>query len=71
MDHPTGHYWKIRLVRCKRSLERNGFDVFLADSPIHAKDIILQEILPKIAVVWTVSWGDSMTLHATGILDIL
>jgi L-lactate utilization protein LutB len=64
------HYWKLQLEGCKRALEENGFDVFLADSPIQARDIILQEILPKTGAR-TVSWGDSMTLHATGVLDVL
>jgi hypothetical protein len=70
MDNPVEHYWKLRLERCKQALEQNGFDVFLADSPITARDIILQEILPKTAAR-TVSWGDSMTLHTTGVLDVL
>jgi L-lactate utilization protein LutB len=70
MDNPLEHYWNQRLERCKQALERNDFEVFLADNPIRARDIILQEILPKTAAM-TVSWGDSMTLHRTGVLDVL
>jgi L-lactate utilization protein LutB len=70
MDNPVEHYWKLRLEQCKQALEGNGFDVFLVDSPMQAKDTILHEILPKTAAR-SVSWGDSMTLHATGVLDVL
>jgi len=70
MDNPVAHYWNLRLECCKRALQENDFDVFLADSPIHARDIILNEILPKTAAK-TVSWGDSLTLRTTGVMDVL
>ncbi|OEU70604.1 MAG: lactate utilization protein B/C [Desulfovibrio sp. S3730MH75] len=50
------------------SLKKNKFNVFIADGTQDAKAIILNDILPSIAP-GLVSYGDSMTLHATGILD--
>jgi L-lactate utilization protein LutB len=70
MDNPVAQHWNQRLECCKQALEGNGFDVFLADSPVQAGDIILHGILPKTSAR-TVSWGDSLTLHTTGVLDIL
>jgi L-lactate utilization protein LutB len=61
-------YWKIRLEKCRRALEKNNFEVFLADNVMDAKGIVLEEILPKISVK-SVSMGGSLTLHATGILE--
>jgi L-lactate utilization protein LutB len=51
-------------------LENNNFEVFLADDPKGAKNIIIEEILPEINVK-SVSWGDSLTLYSTGVLDVL
>jgi hypothetical protein len=42
--------------------------VFVADDPAQAKTIFHEQVLPGLTAR-TVSWGDSMTLHATGILD--
>jgi len=70
MDNPVEQYWKLRLAQCKAALTANSFEVFLADDPFHARAIILEEIVPEINPK-TVSWGDSMTLYATGILDDL
>jgi len=63
-------YWNLRLESCKTALENNNFDVFLADSPDDARYIFLEEIFPKTAAK-SVSWGDSMSLYATGILDVM
>lgn len=63
-------YWRLRLEKCKRALGENHFEAFLADSPVSARDIIMGEIVPKVGVK-SASWGDSMTLHSTGILNDL
>lgn len=70
MENPVEHYRKLRLERCGDTLTANNFEVFFAENPLHARGIILEEILPKIKPA-TVSWGDSMTLYSTGILDEL
>jgi hypothetical protein len=60
-------YWENRLVRCKKALERNNFEVFLAEDPDEARHIVMTGLLPELAPK-TVSWGDSETLHTTGVL---
>lgn len=63
-------YWKMRLQKCKIALEKNRFEVFLADSAASASRMVLGDILPNTGGK-TISWGDSMTLHATRILEAL
>lgn len=62
--------WKTRLESCKSALEANNFDVYIAETPLHACEIFKDDILPSLTVK-SVSWGDSMTLHSTGILSYL
>ncbi len=61
-------YWRNRVGKCKIALEKNNFEVFLAETPADANRVILNEILPGISYS-SVSWGDSMTLQATKVLD--
>ena len=63
-------YWKLRLEKCKNALKNNNFDAYLAEDSLEANQIIIKEIMPKI-VVKSASWGDSMTLHSTDVLDTL
>ena len=51
------------------ALTQNGFEVFEAVDASHAAEIILTEIVPEVAPE-VVSFGDSMTLHETGVLDV-
>jgi L-lactate utilization protein LutB len=60
-------YWELRLKNCKSALENNNFGAFIAETPSDAKKIIIDLILPEIDIK-SVSWGDSLTLYATGIL---
>jgi len=66
MSPPT----KTTLERCASNLAANGFDVYRADSPEHARTIFFEEILPGLDVK-TAAWGDSMTMLVTGVLDAL
>lgn len=68
MDDHLKQFWELRLERCREALAANHFVAYAANDCREAKRIVLEEILPRI-VPKTVSWGDSMTLHATGILD--
>ncbi len=61
------NYWELRLKNCKDALEENNFSAFIAETPSDAKKIVIDQILPEIDIT-TVSWGDSLTLYATGIL---
>lgn len=63
-------YWQLRLERCKKALERNNFSAFVAADTRTAGTLFLEEVLPGINPA-TVSWGDSMTLQATGVLDAI
>jgi hypothetical protein len=63
-------YWSKRIERCRAALVKNNFEVFVAENPADAGRLILSEILPGTAAR-SVSWGDSMTLQATGVLDEL
>ncbi len=65
---PMEKYWKLRLNDCKRALEKNNFGAFIAETPSEAKTIVIDQILPAIDIE-TVSWGDSLTLYSTGILQ--
>ena len=60
-------YWELRLKNCKSALENNNFGAFIAETPSDAKKIVIDLILPEIDIK-SVSWGDSLTLYATGIL---
>lgn len=61
-------YWKLRLKNCKEALGKNNFSAFIAETPSDAKKIFIDRILPEISIT-RVSWGDSLTLYETGILE--
>ena len=69
MQTATQKFWEARLQDCKAALEKNNFDAFIAQTPANAARIVLDQILPQIDVK-SVSWGDSLTLHETGILEL-
>jgi len=68
MTVKNNRYWEIRLSNCKNSLEKNNFDAFIAETPSDAKKIVIDKILPLIDIK-SVSWGDSLTLYSTEILE--
>lgn len=70
MDKPIDTFWDLNLRELKQNLEKNGFDVVLADSAEAAKTAVLEDILPELAPK-SVSWGGSMTLAATGLYEHL
>ena len=70
MQNTIEIYWKQRLEKCKNALENNNFDAYLAEDSLEANQIIIEEIIPKLDVK-SASWGDSMTLHSTGVLNTL
>ena len=59
-----------KISTCRSSLEANGFEVFLAADPAEAKRIFFAQLLPDTGAK-SVSWGDSLTLEATGVLPAL
>ena len=61
-------YGGHKLADCKAALEQNNFEVYTVESPRDAQELVVETILPKLDIE-VVSWGDSMTLYATGLLD--
>ncbi|HDG98808.1 MAG: lactate utilization protein [Deltaproteobacteria bacterium] len=70
MKEAIDRYWKRRLEEVKESLEKNGFDCYVADDIEHAKTIVLDEILANLSIK-SISWGGSMTFVSTGLYDTL
>jgi L-lactate utilization protein LutB len=70
MTDPIDTYWQLHLEKCKKALEKNGFEVFVAADIQSAGAIFLNEILPGIEVK-TAAWGDSMTFLATGVMGAI
>ncbi|MDX9835000.1 MAG: lactate utilization protein [Desulfobulbus sp.] len=69
--HSVEHrYWQLRLERCQHTLAKNNFESFVVANPAEARDLILHRLLPAIKP-GVVSWGDSMTLAATGVLEAI
>ena len=58
------------LNRCHDALVRNGFDVYLAASREEAKQIFFEQIFPDFRND-LISWADSLTIEATGVLEDL
>ncbi len=58
------------MAQCQAALRANGFDVYPAKDPAQARHIFFEEILPDVKAD-LISWADSMTMEATGVLDEL
>lgn len=61
-------YWLRRLNRLKNNLEKNNFEVYLANDQIEAKNFVLEEIIPKTEAK-LISMGDSLTAINTGLFS--
>ena len=70
MSDPIRTYWQLKLERCQRALEKNNFDVRIAADVQDAGTIFRKQILPALEVN-IASWGDSLTMLATGTADTL
>jgi len=68
MEKPTQKFWELRLQDCKDALEKNNFEAFIAQTPAEAGQIVINQILPEIDVK-SVSYGDSLTLFDSGVLE--
>ena len=68
MENPVENYRRVRLERLKEALETNNFEVHLADDTAGARRVVLEQVLPAVRAK-SVSWGGSMTLGATGLMD--
>ncbi len=70
MKNPVENYWNLKLEMVKEKLEKNNFEVFLAETSEDAKNIALNDIIPELDVK-SVSWGGSMTFVSTGLFHAL
>ena len=68
MRQTLDKYWEKRIEKCRAALAKNNFEPFTAQDPGEALMIIRQEILPTLEI-HTASWGDSLSMRATGILE--
>lgn len=69
MSNPIEKFWTIRLNDLKQVLEKNNFEVFIADSLTDAKTVFEKQVMPSLPGVKTVAFGGSGTLSATGIVE--
>jgi L-lactate utilization protein LutB len=70
VENPVTTYWDIKLEALKGTLEKNNFEVYIAQTGEDAKKLVLDKILQQLAPE-TVSWGGSLTHVQTGIYDEL
>ena len=64
MDKPVDHYWNIKLNTLKDNLEKNNFEVFIAQSLQDVRSIVMETLIPGIKPT-SISWGGSMTFTAS------
>jgi hypothetical protein len=64
------NYWQLRLAALQEQLKKNNFNAIVVESPGQAAQYVLDQLLPELKPE-TVSYGGSMTLIGTGLLDAL
>jgi hypothetical protein len=70
MQNWIDDYWQKRLDAVGKTLEANNFEVFIVQSASEAGALILNTLMPRIDPK-VVSWGGSMTIGATGIMEAI
>ncbi len=70
MENPIEHYWQLRLEELQVKLEDNNFQPFIVANKEEAERLMVETLMPEIKPQ-TVSYGGSMTLKATGLLDAI
>lgn len=70
MDKPIENYWGKRLETLKQQLDDNNFEAFVAETMDDAKNIVLNEIIPKTGAK-SISWGGSVTFVQTSLYEAL
>ncbi|MBI9102661.1 MAG: lactate utilization protein [Spirochaetales bacterium] len=61
-------YWDKRLAELKKTLERNNFEVYIAQSGDEATKIVNTKIIPETGAK-TILRGDSLTCLAAGVFE--
>ncbi len=70
MENFIETYWKLRLTALQEQLEKNNFEAAIVASAKDAAELVLEKIIPE-SNAQSVSYGGSMTLNTTGLLDSL
>lgn len=68
MQNPIDMYWQNKLEEVGKALEKNNFEVFIVQTAAEAGELVRTKLLPAINPK-AVSWGGSMTIGATGIIE--
>lgn len=63
-------YWLLRLADTQDKLENNNFEAIVVQSAKEAAQFVMEKVLPE-SKAQSVSFGGSMTLNSTGLLDSL
>ena len=70
MEQFIENYWQLRLTALKEQLERNNFDTVIVQSAKEAAQFVMEKLLPE-SNAQSISFGGSMTLNSTGLMDSL
>ncbi len=62
------NFWLTKLSQVQKELHNRNFGAHIADTTDQARDLVLNDILPGLTFD-TMSWGDSMTLAATRLVQ--
>ena len=61
-------FWRTKLKETQSALQARSFGAHIAENADAARELVFKEILPAISFR-TMSWGDSMTLAATRLVQ--
>lgn len=70
MENPREIYWNLKISTVAESLEKNGYDVYIAETASEAADVVKGEIIPNLKPK-SLSWGGSLSFGATGLYEEL
>ncbi|MEE4165040.1 MAG: lactate utilization protein [Desulfocapsaceae bacterium] len=70
MENFVENYWQLRLRALQERLEKNNFEAVVVQSPEEATRYFMETVLPEVKPL-SLSFGGSMTLGATGLLERL
>jgi L-lactate utilization protein LutB len=68
VENSIENYWSLRMQEMQEQLKSNNFETYVVENGAEAKKLILDDIVPA-AGPKTVSYGGSMTVKGTGVLD--
>ena len=70
MEKFVEDYWQLRLTALQEQLKKNNFEAVIVQSAKEAAQFVMEKLLPE-SKAQSVSFGGSMTLNSTGLLDSL